>query len=49
MYNMGSFPKDDMKPRFVLEIEVMMTKYRISVKEQEIKIIEEENAKSGKP
>lgn len=48
LYNLVSFPKDDLKPKFVLENEVDMLNFMIKEKEKEIKNmkeLEEQDAK----
>lgn len=47
LYNLRSFPKDDLKPKFVLEIEINMIEESIKKREEIIKNIKEAEEKDG--
>ncbi len=49
LYNVVSFPKDDLKPKHVLENEIDMIKFHLIQKEKEIKNMEDLEKEDVKP
>ncbi|KKL14709.1 hypothetical protein LCGC14_2512950, partial [marine sediment metagenome] len=47
LYNLASFPKDEVKPRFVLDIEISMMKQMLIEKEESLKIMKELEKENG--